>query len=330
MNANQAEFPTRTLCRVLGVSASGYYDWKSRGPSQRDLDNAVLLERIREIHRESDSTYGMPRVKAELRDQGSRVNGKRIARLMRKHGIRGVSRRRGFTITTRRARRQRPAPDLVQRAFVAQGPNQLWVADLMYVPTWSGFIFLAVVLDVWSRRIVGWSMGDQATAELVLSALNMALEQRKPSEVIHHSDQGSQYTSIAFGQRCRQMGVQPSMGSVGDAYDNAMAESFFATLECELIERRSWPSKTEAKMALFTYIEGWYNPRRRHSGLGYRSPARFEEEEKHRIEKDDRNDNRGIPTAGACVTLDATPAVDIPNPMGKGNAKNLSPKLSVE
>jgi putative transposase len=179
-------------------------------------------------------------------------------------------------VTTQRDAKQRPAPDLVKRHFVAEGPNQLWVADMTYVPTWAGFIFLAIVLDVWSRRIVGWAIGEQMTAALVLAALNMAIAQRRPSEVIHHSDQGSQYTSIEFGRRCKKMGVRPSMGSVGDAYDNAMAESFFASLECELIDRRSFQTKAEARMAVFTYIEGWYNPHRRHSALGRISPLTFE------------------------------------------------------
>ncbi len=199
-----------------------------------------------------------------------------MARLMRRTGLHGVSRRRGFVVTTQRDPKQRPAPDLVNRSFVAAGPNRLWVADMTYVPTWAGFIYLAIVLDVWSRRIVGWAIGEQLTSELVLAALNMAIAQRRPAEVIHHSDQGSQYTSIAFGQRCAKLGVRPSMGSVGDAYDNAMAESFFASLECELIDRRSFQNKTEARLALFTYIEGWYNPRRRHSGLGRIAPAEFE------------------------------------------------------
>jgi putative transposase len=195
---------------------------------------------------------------------------------MRSAGLRGVSRRRGFVVTTQRDPKRRPAPDLVNRQFVAEAPNQLWVADMTYVPTWAGFIFLAIVLDVWSRRIVGWAIGETMTADLVLAALNMAITQRRPAAVIHHSDQGSQYTSVAFGQRCAKMGVRPSMGSVGDAYDNAMAESFFASLECELIDRRSFPSKAEARLALFTYIEGWYNPRRRHSALGRISPINFE------------------------------------------------------
>jgi putative transposase len=230
------------MCRVLRVSHSGYYDWLERPPSARSIDDAVLVERIRRIHTDSDGTYGRPRVRRELRAQGCAVNDKRIARLMRANAIRGVSRRRGFAVTTRRDKTQDKAPDLVQRRFEATGPDKLWVADLTYVPTWAGFIYLAVVLDAWSRRVVGWAIGQDMSAELVLKALNMALQQRKPRGVIHHSDQGSQYTSLAFGKRCKEMGVKPSMGSVGDAYDNAMAESFFATLECELIDQHSWPT----------------------------------------------------------------------------------------
>ena len=276
MTANQADFPVRTMCRVLQVSASGFYAWLERPPSSRALADAVLTERIRRIHTASDGNYGSPNIHAELRDEGTRVGRKRVARLMRIAGLRGVSRRRGFVITTQRDPAQRPAPDLVNRRFVAAGPNQLWVADMTYVPTWAGFLFLAIVLDVWSRRIVGWAIGERMTTDLVLSALNMAIAQRKPAAVIQHSDQGSQYTSVAFGQRCGKLGVRPSMGSVGDAYDNAMAESFFASLECELLDRRPFETKAAARLALFTYIEGWYNPRRRHSGLGRIAPAEFE------------------------------------------------------
>jgi putative transposase len=313
VNANQARLSVRRMCRVLQISASGYYAWSERAPSKRSIDDAVLLERIGEIHTESDATYGMPRVRAELLDQGVKINGKRVARLMRANAIRGVSRRRGFVVTTQRDQRQRPAPDLVKREFKADGPNQLWVADMTYVPTWAGFIYLAIVLDVWSRRVVGWAIGEQMTAELVLTALNMALQQRRPDGVIHHSDQGSQYTSIAFGERCKKMGVRPSMGTVGDAYDNAMAESFFATLECELIDRRSWQTKTEARLALFTYIEGWYNPRRRHSALGQTSPANFERRHLDKTRPQPSRGEHGIPTVGSCVA-GATPPVDIPAP----------------
>ena len=276
MNANQAKVAVNRICRVLQVSPSGYYAWLDRAPSKRSIDDAVLVERIRAIHAESDATYGMPRVRAEMIDQGVKVNGKRVARLMRANAIRGVSRRRGFVVTTQRDQRHRPAPDLVKREFTADGPNQLWVADMTYVPTWAGFIYLAIVLDVWSRRVVGWAIGEQMTAELVLTALNMALQQCRPDGVIHHSDQGSQYTSIAFGERCKKMGVRPSMGTVGDAYDNAMCESFFATLECELLARRRFETKAEARMAVFEFIEGWYNPNRRHSSLGQISPIEFE------------------------------------------------------
>lgn len=261
---------------MLGVSASGYYAWQSRPPSKQAIQDRVLTERIRTIHASSDGAYGSPNIHAELRDEGTRVGRKRVARLMRQAGIRGVSRRRGFVVTTQRDPKHRPAPDLVKRQFIAARANELWVADMTYVPTWAGFLFLAIVLDVWSRRIVGWAIGEQMSSDLVLAALNMAVAQRRPAEVIHHSDQGAQYTSIAFGQRCRKLGVRPSMGSIGDAYDNAMAESFFASLECELIDRRSFQTKAEARMALFTYIEGWYNPRRRHSALGRISPLDFE------------------------------------------------------
>jgi len=243
---------------------------------QRQKANVRLLAQIREAFVASDETYGMPRIRAELMDVGVVASRKRIAALMRRAHLRGVSRRRNFCVTTERDVRHRPAPDLVNRAFVATDINQLWVADMTYIPTWTGFLYLSTVIDVYSRKVVGWAFGERMTADLVILALNMALMTRKPQSVIHHSDQGSQYTSIAFGNRCKEMGVRPSMGTVGDAYDNAMAESFFATLECELIARRTWKTKTDARLAVFTWIESWYNPRRRHSGLNYQSPNNFE------------------------------------------------------
>ncbi len=193
-------------------------------------------------------------------------------------GLVGASHRRGSPITTRRDKDARPAPDLVDRDFSATRPNQLWVADITYVPTSAGFLYLAVVLDAWSREIVGWSMANHLRTELVLDALEMAVGQRRPHDVIHHSDQGSQYTSLAFGGRCREVGVRPSMGSVGDAYDNAMCESFFSTLECELLSRRKFASQAEAKVACFSYIEGFYNPVRLHSAIGYQSPIHYEQQ----------------------------------------------------
>ena len=275
MTANQAEFSIDTMARAMNVSRSGFYAWARREPSARDLADRELLTKIRLVHKASKQTYGAPRVHAELAAEGVHVGRKRVERLMRADGLVGVSRRRG-TRTTIRDERVRPASDLVDRNFYAGKPDKLWVADMTYVPTWAGFLYLAVVLDAFSRRIVGWAMGTNLRTQLVLDALNMAVGQRRPSGVIHHSDQGSQYTSIAFGLRCKEAGVRPSMGSVGDAYDNAMCESFFATLECELLDRRKFQTKAEARMAIFEFIEGWYNPGRRHSALGYLSPIDYE------------------------------------------------------
>ena len=275
MSDHRVMYPVRTMCRVLEVSPSGYYAWRKRAPSDRSVANAVLLEKIEEIHTESDGTYGAPRIHADLEAEANGASLNRVARVMRAAGIQGVSRRKR-TKTTVRDEAARPAPDLVDRDFRATGPGQLWVADITYIPTWAGFLYLAVVLDVWSRRIVGWAMATHLKTEIVLDGLNMALWQRRSEAVIHHSDRGSQYTSLAFGRRCKAMGVQPSMGSVGDCYDNAMCESFFATLECELLDRRRFKTQADARMAVFSYIEGWYNPRRRHSALDYESPVNFE------------------------------------------------------
>ena len=266
----------RTLCRVLGLSPSGYYAWLGREPSARARRDVQLTERIKEIWSANYEVYGRPRIHAELREEGKRIGAKRVGRLMREAGIAGVSRRRSAKTTTREQRAGRVAPDLVDRDFSASAADRLWVADITYVMTWTGFLYVAVVLDAFSRRVVGWSMAGHLRTELVLDALNMALWQRRAHGVIHHSDQGSQYTSIAFGARCKEAGVRPSTGSVGDAYDNALCESFFATLECELLDRRSFRTPAEARRAIFEFIEGFYNRRRRHSALGYRSPADFE------------------------------------------------------
>lgn len=274
MKANQA-FATARMCRLLGVSTSGYYAWRNRRPSKSAVEDAALTETISEIHVWSRGTYGAPRIHAELADCGARVGRKRVARLMRRAEIQGVTRRKKI-FTTRRDSTARPAPDLVDRDFTTKGPDRLWLSDITYVPTDVGPIYLAVVLDAWSRRVIGWCMENHLRTELVLSALNMALEQRRPSNVIHHSDQGCQYTSIAFGKRCLEEGVRPSMGSVGDCYDNAMCESFFATLECELIDRTRFDSHATARREIFSFIEGWYNPHRRHSSLRYLSPVNFE------------------------------------------------------
>jgi putative transposase len=268
-------YSVRRMCSLLGVSPSSYYAWAKRASSRRAQRDETLLAQIRAIHQRSRGTYGAPRIHFELASQDIRVSRKRVARLMREAGLQGVSRRR-CVFTTVRDRQARPAPDLVQRNFTAESRDRLWVADITYIPTWAGFLYLAVVMDAWSRRIVGWAMATHLRTELVLAALNMAVSQRRPVQVIHHSDQGTQYTSLAFGQRCRQAEVRPSMGSVGDCFDNALCESFFATLECELLDRQRFRTQDEARRVVFDFIEGWYNLHRRHSSLGYLSPAEFE------------------------------------------------------
>ncbi len=275
MTAHQAVHRVATMARVLGVSPSGYYAWRKRPLSPRARTDVELTAQIEAAHRESRGTYGAPRIHADLAAHGIHVGRKRVARLMRGAGLQGVSRRKPFR-TTVRDETARPAPDLVDRQFTAAGPDRLWVADITYVPTGAGFLYLAVVLDAWSRRVIGWAMDTHLRTDLVLAALDMALAQRRPTEVIHHSDHGCQYTSFAFGRRCRDAGVRPSMGSVGDAYDNALCESFFATLECELLDRQRFPTQADARIVIFDFLEGWYNPRRRHSALEYLSPMNFE------------------------------------------------------
>jgi putative transposase len=273
----KARYPIRILCSALGVSPSGYYAWRSRGPSARELSNATLAAEIRRFHARSRGTYGVPRIWADLAEAGRHVSRKRVARLMAADHLAGVHRRR-FVRTTIPDEHADLAPDLVNRDFAAPGPDRLWVADITALPTRSGTCYLAAITDVWSRRVVGWSMAAHMRAELVTAALDMAVARRRPGEgLVHHSDHGSQYTSIAFGRRLRESGIAASMGSIGDCYDNAMAESFFATLETELIDRSDWATGAEAKAAVFDYIEVFYNRIRRHSSLGNLSPERFEE-----------------------------------------------------
>ena len=281
MRAHQADFPVLDdVPRPEGVPQRLLRLWLKRPPSARTRTDAVLKGRVEQIHQRSRGTYGAPRIRAELAEEGCGVSRKRIARLMLELGVRGVCGRRRIS-TTRRSRQGRVASDLVNRVFTASRPNQLWVADLTYITyvayifTGSGFLYLSVMVDAWSRRVVGWAMATHMRTQLVLDALDMALYRRRPGSVIHHSDHGSQYTALAFGQRCRQAGVRPSMGSVGDCYDNALCESFFATLERELLDRHRFATHAEARLAVFEYLEGvfeylegWYNRHRRHSALG--------------------------------------------------------------
>jgi putative transposase len=274
--AEKANHPVDALCRALGVSRAGFYAWLNRPASTRARRDAELLERICAIHTESDGPYGWPRIHAELRSQGVRVSRKRVARLMRSAGLSGwVKRKRGQT--TLRVPGVVPAPDLVARDFNPSAPNRLWAADLTEIRTWQGVLNLAVVIDCFSRRVVGWAMAEHRRAELVVEALEMAVWQRQPAlGLVHHSDQGSQYTALVFGHACREAGIDRSMGAKGSALDNAVCESFFATLKKEKLHRRSWPTRQAARHAVFEYIEGWYNRRRLHSTLGYRSPEQHE------------------------------------------------------
>jgi len=251
VSEHQVYYPVATMCRVLEISTSGYYAWRQRPLSRRAREDARLRARIETIHTESRGTYGSPRVHAELAEAGVRISRRRVARLMKQARLEGVSRRRRSR-TTRRGTDAQVVPDLVKRNFRAEAANQLWVSDITYVSTWAGFLYLAIVLDAYSRRVVGWSMANHLRTELVLEALNMAIWQRRPGAVIHHSDQGTQYTSIQFGKRCKQLGVRPSTGSVGDAYDNAMAESFFATSVAT--RRRGWRSSSSSK-ASTTHVD---------------------------------------------------------------------------
>jgi putative transposase len=244
---------------VLKVSKSGYYDWRGRPRSATAKADAVLTERIERIHRDSRETYGAPRIHAELRALGVRCARKRVARLMRKAGLVGCGgrRRASATRSSNSSTGHAPAaPDLVKRNFVPETPDRLWVADITYARSWEGWLYLAFVLDAFSRRVVGWSMANHLRAELVLDALNMAIHNRRPAPgLVHHSDRGSQYTSVKFGKRLKEAELLPSMGSIADAFDNALAESFISTLKRELLRRHSWPSRENVRVGIFEYIE---------------------------------------------------------------------------
>jgi len=260
------------------VSRSGYYDWRDRPPSPREQDNKLLLKHIHAIHVESRGTYGWPRVHAELvLGMGLNVNHKRVARLMREAGIQGLYRRRTRGCTIRNPADQ-PAEDLVNRKFTVEGPDRLWLTDITEHPTEEGKLYCAAVMDAYSRRIIGWSIDNHMRTELVIDALGMATLRRKPNSgnTILHSDHGSQFTAWAFGQRLRAVGILPSMGSIGDCYDNSMMESFWGTLQLEVLNTKTWKTRDELANAIFEWIECWYNPERRHSRIGMLSPTEFE------------------------------------------------------
>ena len=275
--AEKASHSIAIMCRVLEVSRSGYHAWTRRPLGPRAVEDARLTARIRELHRKRRGVYGSPRIWSDLvLDDGERIGRKRVERLMRQAGLSGLITKK-WRATTIRVPGVRVAEDLLDRNFAAGAPNRLWVADITYLRTWEGWLYLVAVQDLYSRRIVGWAMADHLRAELVTDALQMALAHRRPAPgLIWHSDQGSQFVSLAFGQQARAAGIAQSMGSRGDCFDNAVAESFFATLKKELINRRSWPTKAELRTEVFDYIEVFYNRERRHSTLGQRSPADYE------------------------------------------------------
>ena len=280
IEAHRSRFGVEPLCQVMGMASSTYYYRRARlgQPSPRRQGDRALLQRITEIWTDSRGTYGSPRVHAQLLREGVRVGRKRVERLMREADLRGAYRSRYFR-TTESDPSARVAPDLVKRQFHANAPNRLWVADFTHIRLDRGWLFLACVLDVFSRAVVGWSTSEARTIDLVDNALQMALarrESRPRTGLIHHSDRGSQYTSYAFGQHLIDAGIAASMGRKGDAYDNAMIESFFGTLKIELVDRRRWANRSEIDIALLSYIEGWYNPTRLQQGLGWRSPLEYE------------------------------------------------------
>lgn len=267
--------PLALLCRVMRVAPSGYYAWRRREPSKRQLANEELVQHIRAVHQTSRATYGSPRVHAELRDQGQTCGRNRVARLMRKHAL-GAKQPKRSTVTTHSQHTSPIAPNVLDRQFEAQAANRKWLADITYIDTLQGWLYLAVILDVFSRRIVGWAMADHVLSNLVEDALRMALLHRQPTDsLLHHSDRGSQYASHSYQKLLQDAHIQVSMSRRGDCYDNAMMESFFGTLKTECVTER-YASRAAARGSLFDYIEIWYNRQRRHSALGYLSPVRFE------------------------------------------------------
>jgi putative transposase len=280
IDAKRVEFGVRRCCRAVGVSPASFYDWHRRGPSVRQHADQRLLGQIRRIHRDSGGAYGAPRIHAELQLAcGVRVGRKRVARLLRSAGLVGCHRRRRVRPgLTRRDPQAAPAPDLCRRQFSPPEPDRLWHADYTELPTDQGPLYLAAVIDGCSRLAVGHAMGEQATAELAIAAVQLAVGRRGRvgDGLIHHSDQGAQFASLAFGGKLGQLGIRASMGSVGDCFDHALVESFFATLECELIDRRHWRTREEARLEVFWWLEAVYNRTRRHSSLGYLSPLEYE------------------------------------------------------
>ncbi|MFO8036661.1 MAG: IS3 family transposase [Anaerolineales bacterium] len=283
MDTYREIFPITRLCRVLNISRSGYYAWKKRPVSEREMANQALITRIRAVFRASRRTYGGPRIYRELRSQGMRCSQNRVARLMRLYSIQAKQTKR-YRYTTKRNQAHVVAPNRLERDFDVERPDRIWLADITYIPTKEGWLYLAVIMDLYSRRIVGWAMADRMTGQLTIKALRMALQRRQPGlGLIHHSDQGSQYTDRKYQQILKDHGIQSSMNGVGSWYDNAPMESFFASLKNEEVHHQDYQTHSDARSALFRYIEIFYNRTRLHSSLDYQSPAKYEDlfSEKH-------------------------------------------------
>ena len=277
INDHKEQWPVRTLCRVLGVSPAGYYTWRSRPDSARAVANQELLEHVRRLYAQHHGRYGSPRLHAALRAEGRGVSRGRVERLMRQHGIRAMASRR-FRPTTTDSRHGLPvAANLLEQRFVASTPNQVWLADITYVPTGEGWLYLAAVLDLGTRKVVGWAMRDHLRSELATAALLMAIQRQRPGPgLTHHSDRGGQYASGEYRKLLTGAGMKASMSRTGNCYDNAPMESFFHTLKVELVHQRRWATRDEARRDLFAYREGYYNRQRIHSALGYLTPEQAE------------------------------------------------------
>jgi putative transposase len=277
VDEHRGVWPVRMMCRVLGVSASGYYTWRSRPESRRSIENRELLDDIRRVHAESHGAYGAPRVHVVLRALGRRVGRHRVARLMRRAGLRGLAALPRRVRTTDSRHGYPIAPNRLLRNFAASAPNQVWLADLTYIATGEGWLYLAALIDMHTRKVVGWAMRETLHAGIALQALNMAIERQRPAPgLIHHSDRGVQYAADAYRQVLAASGITPSMSRTGNCLDNAPMESFFHTLKVERVHHRVYATRDEARRDLFGYIEGFYNSRRLHSAIGYRSPAEME------------------------------------------------------
>ncbi len=276
----KSKHPIRSLCELLGVSRSGYYRWQQKRPTKRQREDTALAQQIADAHHRSRKNYGAPRIVEDLRERGTKISRRRCTRLMKAKGLRGRKKHRSRPCTTDSRHHHPPAANLLAQRPAPKGPNQAWMTDITYLPTAEGWLYLAAILDVWSRRVVGWACGPTLHVSLVLAALHKALQQRRPAEgLLHHSDRGSQYAGHEYATALASAGIERSMSRAGNCYDNAAMESFWSTLKTETeLDVLTLPNRRAAELAVFDYIETFYNPTRRHSSLGYLSPVAFEKQ----------------------------------------------------